>query len=155
MRIWKSIAPVSEKPMKLSTFALIAVAGVIGAVVGGVAGGSYAVMRTQASAAAWQWLEVSILLANADGSRKDAEQQRDSLNAAFVAQTGALPGTLAGVPDDALRSRVIERARLLAAHPDAVMDTPLTLGRRKQAMAVLACIAAAANDDAARRCANG
>lgn len=141
--------------MKISTIVLVVGAGVIGAVLGGVIGGSYAVKRTEASAAAWHWLDASTVLANADGSPKSADQQRDSLNGSFVAQTNALPATLSRVHDQALRDRVIQRSKQLSAHPDAVADTPLTMERRKQALALLGCIADAADDATAQRCSNG
>lgn len=95
------------------------------------------------------------MLANANGSPKDAEQQRDSLNANFVAQTRLLASTLGEVKDDALYARVIERAKSLSAHPDAIAETSLTLDQRKEALTALACLAGAADGESLQRCAKG
>lgn len=141
--------------MKLSTIGLALAASAVGAVVGGAVGGSYALSRADASAAAWHWLDTSMVLASTDGSPKNAEQQRDSLNANFVAQTRLLARALGNVKDDALKARVIERAKSLSAHPESIAETPLTLGQRKEALAALSCLANASDRDALRRCEDG
>ncbi|MBN6104756.1 hypothetical protein JR064_21565 [Xanthomonas sp. CFBP 8703] len=141
--------------MKASTISLVVVASAVSAIVGGVVGGSYALSRTEASAAAWHWLDASAMLANANGSPKNAEQQRDSLNANFVAQTRLLASTLGEVKDDALHARVIERAKSLSAHPDAIAETSLTLEQRKEALTALSCLAGAADGESLQRCAKG
>lgn len=141
--------------MKLSTISLILAASAISAIGGGLVGGSYALSRTEASAAAWHWLDTSTLLASTDGSPKNAEQQRDSLNANFVAQTRVLVSALDGSKDETLQVRVIARAKSLSAHPESIAETPLSLEQRKEALAVLSCIGGASVGESLRRCSKG
>lgn len=140
--------------MKFSTIGLTVGAGVIGVIVGGMFGASYALSQAEASAVAWHWLDASAVLANGDGSPKDAQQQRDSITGNFVARTYTLPAALDRLNDDALRARVIQRAKSLSAQPGSVDGTPLTMGGRDKALAILNCIASLPDGEPALRCWN-